>query len=160
MLREISLTHLHSSQNHGQHVRMTYSLLMFSMLISHQSTKNLVGGRNRRARCVQSAVQSLQGTNLSAFVFCHLEQPKGEDYVDENGIRTTVEYTVNDEGKKVKVRPSQATALSSGSDITAPRRIDHSQNQEDSAKAGSRSQRCRAQGMDEVRSREGQQAGS
>lgn len=33
-----------------------------------------------------------------------LEQPKGEDYVDENGIRTTVEYTVNDEGKKVKVR--------------------------------------------------------
>ncbi|KAI0088793.1 eukaryotic translation initiation factor 3 subunit G-domain-containing protein [Irpex rosettiformis] len=30
-----------------------------------------------------------------------LEQPKGEDYVDENGIRTTVEYTVNDEGKKI-----------------------------------------------------------
>lgn len=34
-----------------------------------------------------------------------LEQPpKGEDYVDENGIRITVEYTINDEGKKVKVR--------------------------------------------------------
>ena len=33
-----------------------------------------------------------------------LEQPKVEDYVDENGIRITVEYTVNDEGKKVKVR--------------------------------------------------------
>jgi len=32
-----------------------------------------------------------------------LDQPKGEDYVDENGIRTTVEYTVNDEGKKVKI---------------------------------------------------------
>ncbi|KAJ3485283.1 hypothetical protein NLI96_g5059 [Meripilus lineatus] len=32
-----------------------------------------------------------------------LEQPKGEDYVDENGVRTTVEYTVNDEGKKVKI---------------------------------------------------------
>jgi len=31
------------------------------------------------------------------------EQPKGEDYTDENGIRTTVEYTVNDEGKKVKI---------------------------------------------------------
>jgi hypothetical protein len=29
---------------------------------------------------------------------------KVEDYVDENGIRITVEYTVNDEGKKVKVR--------------------------------------------------------
>lgn len=33
-----------------------------------------------------------------------LEQPpKGEDYVDENGIRITVEYTINDEGKKVKI---------------------------------------------------------
>ena len=32
------------------------------------------------------------------------EQPKTEDYVDENGIRTTVEYTVNEEGKRVKVR--------------------------------------------------------
>lgn len=32
------------------------------------------------------------------------EPPKIEDYVDENGIRITVEYTVNDEGKKVKVR--------------------------------------------------------
>ncbi|KAI0263000.1 translation initiation factor 3 RNA-binding subunit [Gloeopeniophorella convolvens] len=32
-----------------------------------------------------------------------LDQPKGEDYVDENGIRTTVEYTVNEEGKKVKI---------------------------------------------------------
>lgn len=34
------------------------------------------------------------------------EQPKVEDYVDENGIRTTVEYIINDEGKKVKVRAS------------------------------------------------------
>lgn len=32
-----------------------------------------------------------------------LAPPKVEDYVDENGIRVTVEYTVNDEGKKVKV---------------------------------------------------------
>ncbi|KAI0690655.1 translation initiation factor 3 RNA-binding subunit [Cerioporus squamosus] len=31
------------------------------------------------------------------------KQPKGEDYIDENGIRTTVEYTINDEGKKVKI---------------------------------------------------------
>ncbi|KAF7794017.1 hypothetical protein EIP86_005145 [Pleurotus ostreatoroseus] len=28
---------------------------------------------------------------------------KGEDYVDENGVRTTIEYSVNDEGKKVKI---------------------------------------------------------
>ena len=35
---------------------------------------------------------------------CGIEQPnKVEDFVDENGIRTTIEYTVNDEGKKVKV---------------------------------------------------------
>jgi translation initiation factor 3 subunit G len=34
-----------------------------------------------------------------------LEQPRvGEDYVDENGVRTTIEYSINDEGKKVKVR--------------------------------------------------------
>ena len=41
------------------------------------------------------------------FVYWHLnycpEQPKGEDYIDENGIRTTVEYTINDEGKRIKV---------------------------------------------------------
>ncbi|GLB38919.1 putative RNA-binding component of the eukaryotic translation initiation factor 3 (eIF-3) complex, which is involved in protein synthesis of a specialized repertoire of mRNAs and, together with other initiation factors, stimulates binding of mRNA and methionyl-tRNAi to the 40S ribosome [Lyophyllum shimeji] len=32
-----------------------------------------------------------------------LEHPKNEDFIDENGIRTVVEYTVNDEGKKVKI---------------------------------------------------------
>jgi hypothetical protein len=32
-----------------------------------------------------------------------LEQPReGEDYVDENGVRTTIEYSINDEGKKIK----------------------------------------------------------
>ncbi|KAI0044783.1 translation initiation factor 3, RNA-binding subunit [Auriscalpium vulgare] len=33
-----------------------------------------------------------------------LEQPQSEDYVDEKGVRTTVEYIVNDEGKKVTRR--------------------------------------------------------
>lgn len=32
-----------------------------------------------------------------------LEQPKIEDSIDENGVRTTVEYAVNDDGKKVKI---------------------------------------------------------
>jgi hypothetical protein len=32
-----------------------------------------------------------------------LELPKNEEFVDEDGIRTTIEYTLNDEGKKVKV---------------------------------------------------------
>ncbi|TFY51385.1 hypothetical protein EVG20_g11024 [Dentipellis fragilis] len=32
-----------------------------------------------------------------------LEQPKTEDFVDENGIRTTIEYAVNEDGKKVKI---------------------------------------------------------
>ncbi|KAH8075999.1 translation initiation factor 3, RNA-binding subunit [Cristinia sonorae] len=31
------------------------------------------------------------------------EQPKGEEFVDENGIRTTIEYSVNEDGKKVKI---------------------------------------------------------
>ena len=30
--------------------------------------------------------------------------PKNEDFIDENGIRTQIEYTVNENGKKVKVR--------------------------------------------------------
>lgn len=41
----------------------------------------------------------------------HTEMPKGEDYVDENGIRTTVEYSVNEDGKKVKVRRLYLLAL-------------------------------------------------
>ncbi|KAH7882851.1 eukaryotic translation initiation factor 3 subunit G-domain-containing protein [Phlebopus sp. FC_14] len=32
-----------------------------------------------------------------------LDQPKVEDYIDENGIRIMIEYTVNEEGKKVKI---------------------------------------------------------
>ena len=43
-------------------------------------------------------------TSWADDVEVELEPPKIEDYVDENGIRITVEYTVNDEGKKVKVR--------------------------------------------------------
>ena len=32
-----------------------------------------------------------------------LELPKNEEFVDEDGIRTTIEYALNEEGKKVKV---------------------------------------------------------
>jgi len=32
-----------------------------------------------------------------------LELPKNEEFVDENGIRTTIEYALNDDGKKVKI---------------------------------------------------------
>jgi len=32
-----------------------------------------------------------------------IDQPKIEDFVDENGIRTTIEYTTNEDGKKVKI---------------------------------------------------------
>ena len=42
-------------------------------------------------------------TSWADDVEVELEPPKIEDYVDENGIRITVEYTVNDEGKKLKV---------------------------------------------------------
>ncbi len=54
--------------------------------------------------------------SIPAFCFLvpHLspDQSKGEDYIDDNSIRTTVEYTVNDEGKKVKVRLGRTTPLS------------------------------------------------
>lgn len=39
---------------------------------------------------------------LFTSLFC-LDQSKGEYYIVDNGIRTTVEYTIN-EGKKIKVR--------------------------------------------------------
>ncbi|TRM59609.1 eukaryotic translation initiation factor 3 subunit G-domain-containing protein [Schizophyllum amplum] len=29
--------------------------------------------------------------------------PKNEDFIDENGVRTVIEYTTNDEGKRVKI---------------------------------------------------------
>ncbi|KAF8960426.1 translation initiation factor 3, RNA-binding subunit [Flammula alnicola] len=32
-----------------------------------------------------------------------LELPKNEEFVDENGIRTTIEYAINEDGKKVKI---------------------------------------------------------
>ncbi|TFY73223.1 hypothetical protein EWM64_g10789, partial [Hericium alpestre] len=31
------------------------------------------------------------------------EQPQNEEFVDENGIRTTIEYALNEDGKKVKI---------------------------------------------------------
>lgn len=37
---------------------------------------------------------------------------KNEDFVDENGIRTVIEYTINDEGKKVKVRAADQAVSS------------------------------------------------
>lgn len=37
---------------------------------------------------------------------------KGEDYVDENGVRTTVEYVINEDGKKVKVRMDKLCSAS------------------------------------------------
>jgi hypothetical protein len=36
------------------------------------------------------------------------EVPQNEEYVDENGIRTTIEYAENEEGKRVKVRRSNS----------------------------------------------------
>lgn len=36
--------------------------------------------------------------------FTAIELLQNGEFVDENGIRTTVEYTLNDDGKKVKVR--------------------------------------------------------
>ena len=62
-----------------------------------QSTKNLLGRRRRRARSVFPRLRSLYPRSHE------LASEKGEDFVDENGVRTTVEYVLNDDGKKVKV---------------------------------------------------------
>ena len=39
------------------------------------------------------------------------QPPKIEDFVDENGIRTIIEYSINEEGKKVKVTTARSLAL-------------------------------------------------
>lgn len=76
-----------------------------------------------------------------------LEQPKGEDYVDENGVRTTVEYTVNDEGKKVKVcyRPIFLLLLAHKIDP------DHEEGEKSTAKISCKSQRSGKATLDEIR---------
>ena len=54
------------------------------------TSMNSVGRSTLRLRVQHSSIPTL-------------ELPKNEEFVDENGIRTTIEYTLNDEGKKVKV---------------------------------------------------------
>jgi len=52
------------------------------------------------------------------------EHPKNEDFVDENGIRTTIEYTVNEDGKKVKItRRSKRVLQKSVVDHTVAERL-------------------------------------
>ncbi|KAJ7145404.1 eukaryotic translation initiation factor 3 subunit G-domain-containing protein [Mycena crocata] len=52
------------------------------------------------------------------------EQPKNEDFVDENGIRTTIEYTINEDGKKVKItRRTKRTLQKSVVDHTVAERL-------------------------------------
>lgn len=46
------------------------------------------------------------------------DQPKGHETIDANGIRTIVEYTTNEDGKKVKVssdrsQPSRKMSIAS-----------------------------------------------
>jgi hypothetical protein len=74
------------------------------------------------------------------------DQSKGEDYTDENGIRTIVEYTVNEEGKKVKVRRGRST--SSLAPLTI--RPDNKKNQANSAKVAGGARRSRAKNMGQV----------
>ncbi|KAJ7871338.1 eukaryotic translation initiation factor 3 subunit G-domain-containing protein [Mycena leptocephala] len=52
------------------------------------------------------------------------ETRKNEDFVDENGIRTMIEYTMNDDGKKVKItRRSKRTLQKSIVDHTVAERL-------------------------------------
>ncbi|KAJ6460762.1 eukaryotic translation initiation factor 3 subunit G-domain-containing protein [Mycena polygramma] len=52
------------------------------------------------------------------------DTPKNEDFTDENGIRTTIEYTVNEAGKKVKItRRSKRVLQKSVVDHTVAERL-------------------------------------
>jgi len=68
------------------------------LTFGHQRTASLV---HRKKMADSAAVKTSWADDVEVE---ELELPKVEDYVDENGIRITVEYAVNDEGKKVKVR--------------------------------------------------------
>ena len=59
--------------------------------------------KNRGRTILMSSVSTKRHSVEQSFESPHKEQPRIEDFVDENGIRTIVEYALNDEGKKVKV---------------------------------------------------------
>lgn len=82
-----------------------------------------------------------------------LETPKVEDYVDEDGIRVTVEYTVNDEGKKVKVRalPGMLCCVVGWLNTSRYIRQDHEEDQACPTEITCRPYRCREETMDKVR---------
>ena len=75
-----------------------------------------------------------------------LDHPKGEDYIDDNGIRTTVEYAVNEEGKKVKVCRDGITSA-----LSLIIRTDHEENQANFAEVASGACSSRAKNMGQVR---------
>jgi hypothetical protein len=74
------------------------------------------------------------------------DQSKGEDYIDDNGIRTTVEYAVNEEGKKVKVCRGDTTSA-----LSLIIRTDHEEDKANSAKVASGACRSGAKNMGQVR---------
>ncbi|KZS93166.1 translation initiation factor 3, RNA-binding subunit [Sistotremastrum niveocremeum HHB9708] len=49
------------------------------------------------------ATETIQKTSWADDVDNELEHSKVEDFVDENGIRTIIEYKTNEDGKKIKV---------------------------------------------------------
>jgi hypothetical protein len=82
------------------------------------------------------------------------DQSKGEDYIDDNGIRTTIEYAVNEEGKKVKVCRGGTTST-----LSIITRTDYEKDKADSAEVASGTCRSGAKNMGQVRARKGQKAG-
>ena len=80
---------------------------------------------------------------------CGPDQSKGEDYTDENGIRTIVEYTVNEDGKKVKVRRGRST--SACCPFLFIIRPDHKKNQANSPKVSGGACGSREKNVGQVR---------
>ncbi|KAJ7442507.1 eukaryotic translation initiation factor 3 subunit G-domain-containing protein [Mycena galericulata] len=64
------------------------------------------------------------------------ERRKNEEFIDENGIRTTIEYTVNEDGKKVKItRRSKRTLQTSVVDHAVAERLKWSKFGQEKGKA-------------------------
>lgn len=65
-------------------------------------------GRTMSTILVRSLLDLVVTTTMTHAVSSILpdkkDLPQNEEFVDENGIRTTIEYTENEDGKRVKVR--------------------------------------------------------
>lgn len=86
------------------------------------------------------------------------EVPQITETVDKNGIITIVEYTTNEEGKKVKVWSSLSIQKATSLLLTENIAIDHSEDQKNQDQDNCRPRRSSQEGVVQIRERQRQTA--